>query len=198
MDVEKIVVFDLRVANEDRHCNNILLIYVEDKIELIPIDHGYSLPQKEIKGLLCYYQKYGVTLSMCIRRLELLIPSSCFDRLPEKCGSEGGDLEKLGATKLDLKFWDCHFGWLYWPQANESLLPEVVEYVKELDTQKDIEVLIFNGWKVSTECALILKVSTMVLQKATAKGMSPYTIGKIMCRHTFDTQSSTEKIVERA
>ncbi|KAK4490801.1 hypothetical protein RD792_001515 [Penstemon davidsonii] len=46
-EVHKISVFDLRTANADRHAGNILVHKDEKKgrIVLIPIDHGYCLPE---------------------------------------------------------------------------------------------------------------------------------------------------------
>jgi len=48
-EVHKIAVLDVRLFNEDRHAGNILYREVindngETKFELIPIDHGYTLP----------------------------------------------------------------------------------------------------------------------------------------------------------
>ncbi|PON69006.1 Phosphatidylinositol 3-kinase, Vps34 type [Trema orientale] len=45
-EVHKITVFDIRMANADRHAGNILLSKGEDgRPSLIPIDHGYCLPE---------------------------------------------------------------------------------------------------------------------------------------------------------
>ncbi|KAG8382121.1 hypothetical protein BUALT_Bualt05G0043600 [Buddleja alternifolia] len=46
-EVHKISVFDIRTANADRHAGNILLNKDEEtgRIVLIPIDHGYCLPE---------------------------------------------------------------------------------------------------------------------------------------------------------
>ncbi|CAM8950537.1 unnamed protein product [Rhodiola kirilowii] len=45
-EVHKISVLDIRVANTDRHAGNILLTKNDDgKIVLVPIDHGYCLPE---------------------------------------------------------------------------------------------------------------------------------------------------------
>ncbi|CAA7041865.1 unnamed protein product, partial [Microthlaspi erraticum] len=45
-EVHKISVFDIRMANADRHAGNILTGKGEDgKTVLIPIDHGYCLPE---------------------------------------------------------------------------------------------------------------------------------------------------------
>jgi hypothetical protein len=46
-EVHKISVFDIRMANTDRHVGNILTSTGEDgQTVLIPIDHGYCLPDK--------------------------------------------------------------------------------------------------------------------------------------------------------
>ncbi|CAO2821312.1 unnamed protein product [Amaranthus hypochondriacus] len=46
-EVHKISVLDIRLANTDRHAGNILVSRDhEEKIVLIPIDHGYCLPTK--------------------------------------------------------------------------------------------------------------------------------------------------------
>ncbi|KAG0493964.1 hypothetical protein HPP92_004958 [Vanilla planifolia] len=46
-EVHKIAVLDLRLANADRHAGNILLCRDGEmgKISLVPIDHGYCLPE---------------------------------------------------------------------------------------------------------------------------------------------------------
>ncbi|XP_061350938.1 phosphatidylinositol 4-kinase gamma 2 [Gastrolobium bilobum] len=46
-DVHKITVLDIRMANADRHAGNILIRKeASGQIKLIPIDHGYCLPDK--------------------------------------------------------------------------------------------------------------------------------------------------------
>nr|GEW96903.1 phosphatidylinositol 4-kinase gamma 2 [Tanacetum cinerariifolium]GEY39020.1 phosphatidylinositol 4-kinase gamma 2 [Tanacetum cinerariifolium] len=44
-EVHKITVFDIRTANADRHAGNILMNREGDHVLLIPIDHGYCLPE---------------------------------------------------------------------------------------------------------------------------------------------------------
>ncbi|KAL5736868.1 hypothetical protein ACOSQ2_031656 [Xanthoceras sorbifolium] len=46
-EVHKISVLDIRLANTDRHAGNILVSkdHEDDQIRLIPIDHGYCLPE---------------------------------------------------------------------------------------------------------------------------------------------------------
>jgi hypothetical protein len=49
-EVHKIAVLDIRLANADRHAGNILVHREEEggSYKLIPIDHGYCLPEKVI------------------------------------------------------------------------------------------------------------------------------------------------------
>jgi hypothetical protein len=55
-EVHKIAVLDIRLANADRHAGNILVSKEEGATyKLIPIDHGYCLPEKVIIFLLHYY-----------------------------------------------------------------------------------------------------------------------------------------------
>ncbi|KAE8710780.1 Phosphatidylinositol 4-kinase gamma 2 [Hibiscus syriacus] len=147
-EVHKISVLDIRLANADRHAGNILVTRnsEEDRVSLIPIDHGYCLPENVGKSLL-------------------------------------------------LKFEDCTFDWLYWPQAQEPYSPDVINYIKLLDAEKDIELLKFHGWDLPPKCARTFHVSTMLLKKGVERGLTPFAIGRIMCRETRKQESVIERIV---
>jgi len=54
--VHKICVLDMRLANADRNGSNILACRMEDGWELMPIDHGYCLP--DTFEDLCFEWKY--------------------------------------------------------------------------------------------------------------------------------------------
>ncbi|XVF12953.1 hypothetical protein REPUB_Repub08aG0164700 [Reevesia pubescens] len=141
-EVHKISVFDIRMANADRHAGNILIGKGEDgKTVLIPIDHGYCLPEN---------------------------------------------------------FEDCTFDWLYWPQSRKPYSPGTIDYIKSLDAEQDIALLKFYGWDVSVECARTLHISTMLLKKGVERGLTPFTIGSIMCRETVNKESAIEQIVREA
>ncbi|KAF0921826.1 hypothetical protein E2562_020119 [Oryza meyeriana var. granulata] len=142
-EVHKIAVLDLRLANADRHAGNILVHKEEEsgKYKLIPIDHGYCLPEK---------------------------------------------------------FEDCTFEWLYWPQAREPFSDETIAYIKSLDAEEDIKLLKFHGWELSPSCARVLCISTMLLKKGAARGLTPYDIGRILCRETVNRDSEIEDIVQEA
>lgn len=97
-----------------------------------------------------------------------------------------------------VQFEDCTFDWLYWPQAREPYSPDTVEYIKSLDAEKDIKLLKYYGWDVPTECARVLRISTMLLKKGVEMGLTPYAIGSIMCRKNMNTESEIEEMIQEA
>lgn len=74
----------------------------------------------------------------------------------------------------------------------------MVEYIKSLDAEEDIELLQFHGWDLSMECARVLRISTMLLKKGVNIGLTPFGIGNIMCRETLNKKSMIEEIVDEA
>lgn len=57
-EVQKIALLDLRILNDDRHEGNILFKRIgSQKIKLIPIDHGLSIPDNlEVRDYnVCWY-----------------------------------------------------------------------------------------------------------------------------------------------
>lgn len=99
---------------------------------------------------------------------------------------------------LPVNFEDCTFDWLYWPQAREPFSPATIDYIKSLDAEQDIELLKFHGWDIPPACARTLRISTMLLQKGTERGQTPFAIGSIMCRETLNDDSVIEQIVREA
>lgn len=99
---------------------------------------------------------------------------------------------------LSLQFEDCTFEWLYWPQAQRPYSPETVDYIKSLDAEQDIQLLKFHGWDLPIECARTLRISTMLLKKGVERGLTPFSIGSMMCRETLNKESLIERIVEEA
>ena len=55
-------------------------------------------------------------------------------------------------------------------------------YIAALDAERDLRVLAQHGLGIRPECARLLRVLTMLLQKAAARGLTPFDIGSIMCR----------------
>eukprot|EP00249_Psilotum_nudum_P007466 c20584_g1_i1 orf=556-2388(+) len=141
-EVHKITVLDLRLANTDRNGGNILVCKGENQsVKLIPIDHGYCLPEK---------------------------------------------------------FEECTFEWLYWPQACHPYGPSALKYIESLDAEDDITLLRQYGCNLCPQSTRVLRVSTMVLKKGAAAGLSPFQIGSIMSREFPDQKSPIENLLEEA
>ncbi|KAE8717162.1 Phosphatidylinositol 4-kinase gamma 3 [Hibiscus syriacus] len=141
-EVHKITVFDIRMVNADRHAGNILIGKGDDdRTVLIPIDHGYCLPE-------------------------------CFE--------------------------DCTFDWLYWPQSKQPYSSDTTAYIKSLDAEQDIALLKSYGMDIPLECSRTLRISTMLLKKGVERGLTPLSIGSIMCRENINKESAIEQIVREA
>jgi hypothetical protein len=141
-EVHKIAVLDMRLANTDRNGSNILACRgTNNSIKLVPIDHGYCLPEK---------------------------------------------------------FEDCTFEWLYWPQAHVPFDASTLKYIASLDADQDIALLKEHGWSLRSTCARVFRISTMLLKKGAAAGLTPVAVGSMMCRKSFDKKSQIELMLEEA
>lgn len=94
---------------------------------------------------------------------------------------------------LPSTFEDICFEWLYWPQARVPFSDATREYIANLSWERDLAVLAANGLQLRPECERVLKACTLLLQKAAARGLSPFDVGNIMCREAFD-ESPLEKM----
>eukprot|EP01018_Ginkgo_biloba_P039564 Gb_09870 [translate_table: standard] len=115
-----------------------------------------------------------------------------------------GELSSIKLVPIDHgyclpeNFEDCTFEWLYWPQARQPYKPETLKYIESLDADKDVELLESNGWTLSPECSRVLHISTMLLKKGSAAGLTPNEIALMMCRESLNKPSVIEDIVEAA
>jgi hypothetical protein len=94
---------------------------------------------------------------------------------------------------LPSSFQDISFEWLYWPQAKVPFSERTLSYIRALDADRDLATLTQHGLHIRPECQRVLKVATMLLQKAAARGMTPFQIGSIMCREASQ-KSAIEKL----
>lgn len=134
-DVQRIAILDIRLYNTDRHAGNILVRRVdasqsmepfkETGYELIPIDHGFCLPE----GLEPPY-----------------------------------------------------FEWQHWPQARMPLGEQELRYIEEIDIEGDKRRLLAELPVLREESLRTMEVSTTLLKKCTAAGLSLSEIAEIMTR----------------
>lgn len=95
-----------------------------------------------------------------------------------------------------LQFEDITFEWLYWSQAEVPFSESTKRYIAMMDADKDIALLRQAGWSLRTACKRVFRVTTMLLKKGAAAGLTPYLIGSMMCRETLHKKSLLEEMVE--
>jgi len=61
--------------------------------------------------------------------------------------------------------------WLYFDQAEQPFSQKTLDYIKALDVDQDIRFLESN-FKIRPECLRNMKISSLLLQRAAAKGLT--------------------------
>jgi hypothetical protein len=74
------------------------------------------------------------------------------------------------------------FEWQWWPQAELPFDAAAREYIAALDADKDVAALAAHGLRVRPACLRVLRVCTMLLQKAAAAGLPPAQIAAVASR----------------
>lgn len=77
---------------------------------------------------------------------------------------------------------DPYFEWLHWPQASFPFSDEELEYIKNLDANKDVEMLRRELPMLRESCLRMLVLCTTFLQMAAAAGLCLADIGGMMSR----------------
>ena len=84
---------------------------------------------------------------------------------------------------------DASFEWLRWPQARKPFTEDMLSYIKDLDADADVRILRRYRTPRSSSCLrienrslLTLRVCTSWLKQCASTGMTPYEIGRTMCR----------------
>jgi len=141
--VHKIGVLDLHIFNNDRHGGNILYKKNEENktYELIPIDHGFSLPE------------------------------------------EGLD--------------HAWFDWMYWPQAKKPFSDATLKHIEKIDIENDAKMLA-EKLNINPVGIRSMKMSTLLLKRGAAKGLSLFEIASLICRKDVAVPSPLENMFLRA
>lgn len=89
--------------------------------------------------------------------------------------------------------------WLDFPQALEPFSTRTLDYIKKLDIETDIK-FIEKNFKVRPECLRNIKITSLLLKQAAARGLTLAQIGQILCRPDDDENalSLLETIVGKA
>lgn len=94
-------------------------------------------------------------------------------------------------------FEDLSFEWMYWPQAERPFEPETLQYIENLDAERDESILQAHAIQLRPECLRVFRVCTMVLKKGAKAGLTPSQIASILCREGL-TKSPIEKLHSNA
>ncbi|KAL0862899.1 hypothetical protein Bca101_042017 [Brassica carinata] len=73
--------------------------------------------------------------------------------------------------------------WTIWKMAEIPYLPEMVEYVKALDVDKDLEILRRNGIELGDRAMFVFRVQHMVLKLGVLGGNVPRDIGHLLTQN---------------
>ncbi|KIZ05332.1 hypothetical protein MNEG_2621 [Monoraphidium neglectum] len=91
------------------------------------------------------------------------------------------------------RFEDLSFEWQWWPQAERPFDDAARAYIASLDAERDAATLAAHGLVLRPECLRVLRVCTMLLQKAAAAGLTPSQIAGIASRQALG-RSPLEKM----
>jgi len=97
---------------------------------------------------------------------------------------------------LSSTFDHAEFEWLNWPQAKIPFNDETRRYIQRINIEEDAKIL--AKLEVRPECIRTMKISTTLLKKGIAAGLTLYEIGSMASRTTVDQPSTLEKIFEQA
>ena len=93
---------------------------------------------------------------------------------------------------------DVCFEWEFWPQAKIPYDEETKAYIAGLDVERDAALLRSEGIELSPASERVLRVCTVLLQKAAQRGCCPADIAGIMSRPMPNRASDLEKLASRA
>ncbi|RYY33103.1 hypothetical protein EON62_04565, partial [archaeon] len=95
---------------------------------------------------------------------------------------------------------DFEWGWMFWEQVREPILPEVAAYIERLDIEADVQLLraVF-GPHISDSSLLTLRTTTTFIKQAVRKGMNLIQIACCMCRDADHPNfSQLERLAEHS
>ncbi|KAK2077436.1 hypothetical protein QBZ16_004281 [Prototheca wickerhamii] len=178
-DVHRIGILDVRLFNTDRHAGNILVRRREAAHEGAGNAPGATIGAP-IPTMTTSTTVASATSSFLGRHENAyeLIPIDHGFALPE-------ELEPP------------YFEWQHWPQAMMPFSAEELEYIASLDARADAAMLRRELPCLREECLRLLEVSTLLLQRCAAAGMSLAEIAGVVTRPIIgidEEASELEKI----
>jgi len=97
---------------------------------------------------------------------------------------------------LSDNFEHAWFDWITWPQAKVPFERSTLDYIHSIDIESDAEVLATLG--VREECIKTMIISSTLLQKGAAAGLTLFDIASMASRTDLEEPSLLEQMVARA
>jgi hypothetical protein len=88
------------------------------------------------------------------------------------------------------------FDWLHWPQAKIPFDADTRCYIRHINVEEDAALL--EKLSIRPECIRTMKISSTLLKKGAAAGLSLYEIASMASRTVIDQPSPLERIFEQA
>jgi len=88
------------------------------------------------------------------------------------------------------------FDWLNWPQAKAPFDADTRCYIRHINVEEDAALL--EKLSIRPECIRTMKISSTLLKKGAAAGLSLYEIASMASRTVIDQPSPLERIFEQA
>jgi hypothetical protein len=86
---------------------------------------------------------------------------------------------------------------LHWPQAKQPFSAATLKHIEEIDIEKDAQLL-EEKLKINPAGIRSMKMSTLLLKKGAAKGLSLFDIARLICREDPQAPSTLEQLFIRA
>jgi len=87
----------------------------------------------------------------------------------------------------------AYFDWMYWNQATQPFSHETLDYIKAIDLERDVTILLAYG--LSTKSIRTLLVSTLLLKHSAGCGKNLFEIASLICRDITQAPSRLEELV---
>jgi len=97
---------------------------------------------------------------------------------------------------LPSSFEHAWFDWLHWPQTKLPFDAETRSYIRHINVNEDAALLEKLG--VRPDCIRTMKISSTLLKKGAAAGLTLHEIANMACRTIFDQPSALERMFESA
>ncbi len=88
---------------------------------------------------------------------------------------------------------EANWEWLYWPQAKVAFSEQTLRRIESIDVDADANLLRSLG--LSEDAVRVNKITTLLLKKGAAAGLTLFEMARLCCRRTFEEPSPLELIV---